>query len=314
MRIKNLVISGGSVRSIAVIGCLQYLFQELGGGYALDSIVNVVGTSAGAIIALMLVLGYRPMEMKMAMKDMLLVKGYHKLGFDDLLELRVFESFGMDSGQAVQALIEDLMNNKGYDPSMTFVDLAKKTGKNLVICVSNLTQQMSEYKCVDETPNMPVSTAIRMSVSLPILFAPVRYDDDIFVDGALYESLPLGYIASKFKDSLRDTLAIRTGPPVGGNQSKKMDNIISYFNVMISSLLHKANEGAIQKALASKSTESKITIFDIKPDAVEADGNLFGFDMVQLNFCISDKSIDDAVSNGYYAFAKFIGQSNKKYE
>jgi predicted acylesterase/phospholipase RssA len=307
MRIKNLVVSGGSIRSIAVIGCLQYVYNECGGAVALDSILNVVGTSAGAIVALMLVLGYRPPEMASAMKEMLVGNAYHKLAFDDLLDLRVFETYGMDSGQGVETLVVDLLKHKGFDASATFMDVAKRTGKNLVVCVANLSRQRSEYKCVDASPDLPVSTAIRMSVSLPILFAPVHHEGELYVDGALYESLPIGYIADKFKDSLRDTLAIRTAAAARNptSEPKKIDNIASYFNAMISSLLAKANEAAIDKAL--RTSMSKISIFDVKPDVFgTAEGNLFGFDISNMNFAITNDSIDDAVKRGYAAFEAFV--------
>lgn len=314
MRIKNLVISGGSVRSIAVIGCLQYLFQECGGQDALDGIVNIVGTSAGAIIALMLTVGFKPMDMENAMKNMLLVKEYHKLNFDDLLELRVFDSFGLDSGETIIAFVRDILAAKGIAPDATFLDLAKRTGKNLVVCAANLTKQRSDYICVDTFPDMPVATAVRMSASLPILLAPVKWKGDLYVDGALYESLPVGYIASKFHDSLRDTLAIRTcagrgGTDGGGTDGGTDDNIVSYFNSIIWSLLTKANEASYLGALASSaSAASKITIFDVEEDVLSADGNLFGFDISNLNFEVDADSVDRAIRRGFDAFKHFVDE------
>lgn len=55
---KSIVLEGGGTKGIAYVGCLQAL-QEL--NYNFD---NVVGTSAGAITAALLYLGYSPEEIK----------------------------------------------------------------------------------------------------------------------------------------------------------------------------------------------------------------------------------------------------------
>jgi predicted acylesterase/phospholipase RssA len=338
--IKNIVISGGSVRSLAVIGCLQYISAygdgDNGTGATsnaslLEQVVNIVGTSAGSVLALMIALGYSPSEMRASMRELMVGKGYHKLAFDDLLDLRMFDSFGLDSGAGVDAFIHEIIAakwvNRGTNPdNVTFLDLAKRTGKNLVVCVANVSKQRSEYLCVDSTPNMPVAIAIRMSVSLPILFAPVKYNGELYVDGALYESLPIGYITTAFKDSLKDTLAIRTEAAptkqadVGG--SNGIQNITGFFNAIVMSLLTKANEATALAAAMSPSSV-KIRMFDIRDMSSSSScttetnhrssalnhqhqGNLFGFDVDNLNFAITHESIDESISWGFHEFKRFI--------
>jgi predicted acylesterase/phospholipase RssA len=286
--IHNLVISGGSIRSISVIGCLKYIFEKLP-----IQVRNVVGTSAGAIIGLMVVLGYTPSEMETMMKYMV-KHDYHKLLLDDLLDLKVLDTFGFDSGAGLESFIAEVLERKGLSRDATFVEMAKKTGKNFVVCVANVTQGKSQYLCVDTDPDMRVALAVRMSAALPILFSPIRYKNDMYTDGALYESLPTGYIATCFKDSLKDTLALRTRRRAN---SAEITNIYEYYNALLSSLVTAAN-------VASKQQTTKVTILDV-PDYT-APGNMFGFDFENFRFAVDDTSIDTAVRFGYDCMRKFM--------
>jgi predicted acylesterase/phospholipase RssA len=202
--IHNLVISGGQTKTLAVIGALVYL-EEQG---LLDEVTHAVGCSAGAIVCLMLVLGYRPSEMEGVINRFMIGRKRHHLNLDAMLS--IFEEHGLDRGENLLAFLRDVLHDKMGCVDMTFIELAKRTGRNLVLCVANVTEQRTEYLDVDNSPDMSILLAIRMSCSLPILFTPVAYRGCIYADGALYENLPIGYIDAKCSDELRDTLAIST--------------------------------------------------------------------------------------------------------
>ena len=59
--IHYLVLQGGSVRGVAYLGALEQIIEE---GLMLESIKAVAGTSAGAITAFLLALGYSLPELK----------------------------------------------------------------------------------------------------------------------------------------------------------------------------------------------------------------------------------------------------------
>ena len=54
----TLVLSGGSVMAISIIGALQYLKDN----NLISHINHYIGTSAGAIICYLLIIGYTPIE------------------------------------------------------------------------------------------------------------------------------------------------------------------------------------------------------------------------------------------------------------
>ena len=54
----TLVISGGSSTGIVTLGSLQYAYDN----YFLSKVENYIGTSSGAIICYLLIIGYTPIE------------------------------------------------------------------------------------------------------------------------------------------------------------------------------------------------------------------------------------------------------------
>ena len=311
--IRNLVLSGGSVRSVSAVGCLKYLYEN----GLLDHVTNIIGTSAGAILGFLLAMGHNPTKIATLLQDVLVGKGYHQIRFDDLLEFNVLQTFGLDSGAGIMSFIEDVLEQTLGARDISFLELAKKRGINFVVCVANLTRQRSEYLCVDTTPHESVVTAVRMSISLPILFAPVRHaNGDLYVDGGIYETLPIGYIAEKFShDMLRDTLAISTtrGSTDGNKNNKNNNNnnnslntLPEYLSALVGGLLSKVNENSRTTYLDK--TGKKIRVFEIDSGPV-AGVDLFCFDLENLNFNIDKERIDIAVNHGYAAMQRFLSGS-----
>ena len=54
----TLVLSGGSSKGILTLGALQYCYDN----FLLNKIETYVGTSSGAIISFLLIIGYSPIE------------------------------------------------------------------------------------------------------------------------------------------------------------------------------------------------------------------------------------------------------------
>jgi predicted acylesterase/phospholipase RssA len=107
----------------------------------------------------------------------------------------ILDTYGLTSGDELTAIFKALLQTIYPDiETITFMELAKRTGKNLVITVSNLSQHRTEYCCLDTQPDMNVLTALKMSCAYPLLIAPVLYKENLYVDGCLYCQLPLSYL------------------------------------------------------------------------------------------------------------------------
>jgi len=287
--IRHLVVSGGSTKNLAAIGCIRYL-EEM---HLMKDIISFVGTSAGSILCLMCCLGYTSEEMIAILEREMIDENRGQLSFDELLDFNVLDSYGLDSGENMQTFIEQIVKEKLNRTSITFLELAKVTGKNLVICVANLSKQRQEYMDVDSEPTMDVVKAIRMSISLPFIFTPIVHNGDYYVDGALYETLPVGYI-QRFKDPLKDTIAIHTRTVI----DTRIKSFSDYISVLFSSVVDKAN--------SRNNTCKKINIMEIVFD----DDAAIPIDVQMLQFEITKTIIEKSIAKGYTAIKqRFEAQS-----
>lgn len=287
--IHNLVISGGSTKTVAAIGCIKYLEER----NMLANVINYVGTSAGSILCLLLIAGYRTTDIIKLLNDEMIKKKRFELVFDELLDFNVLNSYGLDSGQNIEAFIRAIVSTRYGQNDITFIELAKLTGKNLVVCVGNLTKQCQEYIDVETYPNMSVVQAVRMSVSLPFVFTPVKYNGSIYVDGAVYEALPVGYM-TRFTDPLKDTLAIHTRTVI----DTKINSFTDYLKVLVSSVMDKAN--------SLDNISAKVNIFEIMFD----DKDAMPIDMRNMKFDMNSSKMIESIDHGYCEIRQRFEQQN----
>ena len=231
MHFSSIVVAGGALKVISVIGCIKYLEEK-------DLVVNIknfVGTSAGSIMCLFMVLGFSYMEIIDFFVHNLFDEDIGRFDPDECFNL--LSQYGISSGKNIELFVKRMLAKKLTGPNIeniTFLELAKQTGKNLVVCVSNLTKEQPEYFNVDTMPNLSVATAIRVSCSIPLLFIPISINNDIYIDGGLFNNFPIGYFKN---NTLKDILGIN----VSCRNYRKADTFLEYMNFIINSLIDKAN-------------------------------------------------------------------------
>ena len=277
----NLVISGGSTKTIAVLGCLQYLQEQK----VLTNIKSYIGTSAGAILSFFLVLGYSIDEIKQFLIVDIFEKGLHTLTMDEITNLTFLDTFGIDSGNNALIIFSNILFKKSGLKDISFRDLGKMTGKNLVVCVANITKGCSEHMCIDTEPEMSVLKAIRMSISLPFIFTPVSYKDCLYVDGGIYETLPTRYVLSSQKHPLKETLAIRTKV---SKKEKTVQNFIDYTRLLFSSLVTKLND-------CQDVDTNKVCLVDVEFEDID----MTSFSYNNMTFQLSQDIIAQFIEKGY---------------
>lgn len=210
--IKNLVISGGGFNAVVFLGCYKYL-EEIN---ALEGVHTLIGSSAGSVICFSIALGLSFTDIYNIFLARLIIDekatddppSYDDVPIDPF---QVFESYGLSSGEKMTVLFQYILDYKLHVQDITFMEFAKLTGRNLVICVTNLTQQTTEYCSLETTPQMSIIIALRMSSSVPFLLTPVKYNDQVYVDGCLYNHLPVDYLMDEiFRD--KNTLGLLIEP------------------------------------------------------------------------------------------------------
>jgi len=191
--IKNLVLSGGGIKGIAHLGALKALEEK----HILQNIKVFAGTSIGAFICCLLIIGYSPVNLfdffKMFDFNVMLIKKF---------KIRhLMNSFGFDSGKKLECLINTMFLDKGFI-NPTFRDLFYVSGKTLFIVATCISDRKPVYFSHLTHPNMPVILALKMALSIPVYFAPVLYEGKYYVDGGCMNNYPIELFKYKTSETI----------------------------------------------------------------------------------------------------------------
>lgn len=219
----RLCLSGGGVRVISYIGALQVLEEEED---LLKNITEFLGVSAGALVALLLCLGYSLTELNTIMRDLdfseiRAIDPEKLLGYD--------EHYGIDDGEGLRELIKGLLKRKGLLPGVTFIDLPKD--KKLRIWATDLNDLKPREFSAKTTPNVTIQHALRASMALPFYFTPVRdpITGHLLTDGGVIANYPIIHL-TPFEAQFTIGLTFDDHK----NNHIDISNILGYFNQMMS--------------------------------------------------------------------------------
>jgi NTE family protein len=182
--INTLCISGGGVKGISFLGALSYLLDKK--HIDLNNIHTYIGSSVGSIISLLFVLGYSIDELI----DFILNFNFEILEPNIKCE-NIFTEFGFSNNDKIVLTVEHFIKSKINKKDVTFIDLYNITNNKLIITGTNITDLKLEYFDYINTPNMLVVDAIRISTCIPIIFAPIKYNNKYYIDGCIAAHLPI---------------------------------------------------------------------------------------------------------------------------
>ena len=202
---RNLVLEGGGIRGIAYGGALQEL-QNRG---VLRQIKRVGGTSAGAIQAALLSVGYLPSEVTLITYSTP-VKQFNdgRLIFFGGFT-RLFRQFGWYRGDKLSRWLGERLKAKAGTADLTFAQLhqlAWQEGfRDLYVLATNLSTQQPVVLSHETYPHMKVRDAVRASASIPLYFRAVLIDSagkvlkrptrhapyQVLVDGGIVANFPI---------------------------------------------------------------------------------------------------------------------------
>lgn len=199
------VFEGGGVRGIGLVGALERAEQS---GYQWE---NIAGTSAGAVVAALVAVGYKAARIKEIIRELEFSSLMDEDWVDRIPLVGHVVSLGLEKGIYEGDVFERLMGK--YLEAMgktTFGDLILDEYKNqpqyrykLQVIASDvsrgemliLPRDLEKYGYNPDT--FPIAKAVRMSMSIPFFFEPVRLKDtrtseeSYIVDGGLLSNYPV---------------------------------------------------------------------------------------------------------------------------
>ncbi len=230
--VRNLVFEGAGMRGIAYSGAVEVL-EERG---MLKNIQRVGGTSAGAITALALSLGYSPKEISQLVTS----TPYKKFNDGRFLVFggvnRMNKYYGWYRGLQFEKWIASLVRSKTGDADMTFQQLYERGYRDLYITGTSLKKQQTIVFSRENYPDMKVRDAVRISVSIPFYFEPIFLDStgapvyhprntdglDVMVDGGILANFPIHiFDSSKYLDPTQPNRPVKNPQTVGFRIDRK---------------------------------------------------------------------------------------------
>ena len=184
MEYDTICMSGGGIKGFAFIGALDYLNKKK--IINIDNIKNWVGTSIGSILAYAVVCGFSITEMENFIIEFDFTKTNPDISIDN-----IFISHGISDGKRAEFILRSFIQHKFNVDDITFLELYKLTQKNLLIIGTNFTYAREEVFSHNTTPDMSVVTAVRISMSIPVFFTPVLYNNCYYVDGSITNNFPI---------------------------------------------------------------------------------------------------------------------------
>ena len=188
----HLVLSGSGAKISGFVGAIRALHDNIPAFY--ERLRTVVGTSGGAIIACLLVIGYTPAEMKDIVLD-LTFRSLMDINIDNLVR-----RFGLDDGKKFVNFFKSILRIKCGDADVSFGGLLDCTSRDLVITGTNISKMRSEIFSAGRTPDMKVWMALRISISLPFLYTACQFRGDYFIDGGVMAQFPVSALYSFGRD------------------------------------------------------------------------------------------------------------------
>lgn len=192
---KALVISGGGSKGAFGGGVAQYLIEEKKRDYEL-----YIGTSTGSLLVPFLAVKeldrLKEVYTNVTQKDIFNVNpfkvkqdknGATKVGinyWNVLYNILIKRKKAFGDASNLRKLIAEFMTERDYD-------IIRKSGKEVIACVTNLTLAQAEYKSTADYGWMDYGDYMLASATVPPFMEPVEKEGYHFADGGIVEHAPI---------------------------------------------------------------------------------------------------------------------------
>lgn len=237
----DLVLEGGGTKLPGLIGAYASLTAK---GFEPS---HIAGTSAGAIVGAAIAAGYDPQELRELIFN---------TNFEDFLDggrflfQRVYSLLrhnGMYKGDEFEEFMREVLAKKGVKE---FGDLRSDNQSDLNdgryrwtlkviasdIAAGKMLTLPNDAVFYDIDPDrLDVAAAIRMSMSIPFFFRPVRLGDGVVVDGGILSNYPIWLFDSDGEPDW-PTFGLLLQED-NFNQPHKVGGVVSFFKAMLKTMM-----------------------------------------------------------------------------
>lgn len=233
---KYVVLGPGGVKGMYLLGALHRLYSQ----GRLDEVRGWAGASVGAMIGLLLNIGYTPIQIVTIGADTKLFSDFFSVRLGErMAEMK--ENSGIISNAKIRKQLEEAFLVK-YDSILTLHQLYQRTGVELYITTYDTTDHCTVRLSYKSHPNMSCITAVLLSSNIPLFFYRLNYEGHVYVDGGLTAPLPLG----PFDDGQTNILTISIDTRLSINDDDtEFVKLAKYLHCIITSSMSRLKEYAV---------------------------------------------------------------------
>ena len=174
----------------------------------------------------------------------------------------LFNNYSINTDTNIDVILDKSISLKNIDPNITLLDLYKKTKKKIILCTVCIDTKQCEYISFETYPDLNIKTAIKMTISVPLLFPPVKYNNKLYVDGGLLNNFPINY----FNNNLENVIGINLHTDF--LYVKDYDNIINYIlkimSIMFIPCIRKYDEDKYKNIVYNIKIDNNVKTFDFE--------------------------------------------------
>ena len=277
----TLVLPGGGLKGFCLLGAIQSAMDS----GLLNNIKNYVGTSIGSILGYLLAIGYKPIEIMVAIYTN---KWLERMQNYNLVAM--INGNGATTFTSLHEALEKLTINK-IGQFITLGKLKELYGKTLICVAYNMTTCCTEYLGPDNYPDLPCITALRMSSNIPLIFDRFMYMDQYYIDGGVSDNFPI----KKGEEIGEKVLGIHLKISEKSLQDNPEEGLIYYFLRLLQIPIIQSTKYKVESA------GDKCTIIPVNTGELKA----------SFEFDVKSKLRLDMFSAGYNAFKIYLDENVK---
>lgn len=192
---NTLILSGGSSKGPIYVGIFRYLFESNILKPSLENIDHIICCSIGIIFSL-----YLLFEINIDVQQELIKKinFISLLNMDDVSIESLLLECGLLDNNIVTCFIKSILEKKFNKSDITLQELYDYKSILLTVKCVNVTKKRNEYINYKNNPNLSILTLIKMTTCIPILFKPISYNNNLYVDGGLTGGYPIELVKNNY--------------------------------------------------------------------------------------------------------------------
>ena len=246
MTIKHLVISGGGPSMIQTLGAIQYL--ETAEFININNIETIYGTSAGAIVGVLIALKYdwvtindyiikRPWQDVFAIKAQNIFDAYTKKGLFDI--------------KTIEKCFKPLLDAKDISMSITLADFFTYSNIELHFFAFEINNFVLTDVSHLTHPDLSLLVALQMTCGLPVLLTPVFIEDKCYADGGIMCNYALKHCVESGKNE-DEILGFKNNYIKNESFITSESTIIDYLLSFLFKLIGNVNQDHIQPPIKNE--------------------------------------------------------------